>query len=173
MRLERADMRLGRVGYYDPDVTLADGVLEAYAQDPEGLVMEEYADLGLDMKQAYALSEVFTAGSDFKPGDGIITPEARSSFISAGLSETFIVSLGGTDGRHALQERVKWLSDNAFTKWYRIDYEPEERAAFLEELRNAIPDPNKAADLLIKVLSFHFKLNFEINSLKPYIEPVI
>lgn len=63
-----------------------------------------------------------------------LTQKSQVSLEKTGLNTTIIASLAGTDGRRALQERVKWLESHAVKRWWRWDLNENGRRQCQEAL---------------------------------------
>lgn len=112
-----------------PEVKLVQKVINAYANDPEGLTPQECKELTQSQGQADALCSALGKGVD-----GEITDEERAMLQDAGFSAEFIYGIAGAWGDRALYERAKWLGDNMVKKRWRWDFDCETRAKFAREL---------------------------------------
>jgi len=138
------------------DKKLADQVINAYSTNMDGLIPRACSNIGIDQTRCQALQKVLGRGKE-----GVVTNEERTE-LKKHFSDQFINELAGTDGKRALQERVKWLSQYAVfrsLRWHNKSL--EERRKIVRELgdigshaEDAIPsvkDILSDCDLIAKI----------------------
>lgn len=113
------------------DARLAEKVIDAYADGLDALTADECKGLGIDGAHCSTLRDVLKTGPE-----GEVTPDERAELEKSGFAKEFIDGIAGTDGKNALRERVKWLGDHAVKKWWRINYEKDDRARMINEIKS-------------------------------------
>lgn len=132
-----------KISYAD----MAQRVIEAYAHDLEGLTLEECYELGFDEESATLLTEALAKGAG-----GRITDEERHQLVAKGFMSEFLSPIMGTNGKNALRERARWLSDNLVTSFWRSDFDEGERRGIALELGDIGPVTKEMMPALIEAL---------------------
>src|SRR5215471_3150645 len=104
-------------------------VIHEYAETPDRLTRQECQSVGISESSCKVLVNSLSYGQG-----GVITQEEQNTLRNAGFSNNFIQELTGNDGQKALQNRIRWLADNAITKWCRWDYDEITRMKMVDEL---------------------------------------
>src|SRR5262245_18980205 len=104
-------------------------VTKEYAETLEGFTEESCYKMDMPIVPCDALVRVLGPANQ-----GIIYEYRKNSLNRAGFSWSFIQGLAGNDGRKALENRIRWLTDHAVTKWWRLDYDLKERKQIINEL---------------------------------------
>ncbi len=118
-----------------------------YAETPDRLTQSECEAMAIATAPCQALVSALGQGRS-----GEITVEEYAQLQDAGFSHSLIQGLAGTDGKAALQARVRWLGENAVGRGWRSQYDPKHREAMVVELGNIGPDAAGAVPQLIKML---------------------
>src|SRR4030095_6469397 len=104
-------------------------VMKEHARTLNGLTQEGCDELEIPYLACDPLMKVLS------PRDrGIISDPQKDSLEKAGFSPGFIQGLAGNDGKRALENRIRWLTDHAVTRWWRLDYSLKERKQMINEL---------------------------------------
>ena len=128
-----------------------DKIIKAYAEDLDGLTMEECAEAEFSPDQCDLLTAVLG-----KRADGEITPAEQTQLEQSGFAKDFIKGIAGDDGNKALQARVRWLGDQIVPRMHsRIclaNCDGLKREYAIYALRKIGPAAREAVPALIQAL---------------------
>ena len=134
----------------DPNIKLADKVINRFAYDLEGLNDEDLEKLHIKNSQARTLKKVLETGAG-----GIISDVEASMLKDVGFKDAFISELRGNNDTKAIEARQHWLMKYAQR---RILGKPDDiRGTMIQELGEMGPlvntEDKKTVDILIEEMT--------------------